>query len=202
MKFVCVGRNYAKHAQELGNEVPDEPVIFIKPAECLQVGSVHEVLPVVKSLHYECELVFRLAQPLFQASVQEALTSIDAYGLGIDFTDRVRQDELKKKQLPWELAKSFRGSVVISEWRQFAPDQVLAPIRFSLRKNGATVQSGDSSMMLFRLDYLLSFISQYLSLEAGDVLFTGTPEGVGPAKVGDVLDGYLQDERMFSVQIA
>lgn len=203
MKIICIGRNYSDHAKELGNTPPDEPVFFCKPDSAVLLRGNPFVIPEwSKAIHYEVELVFRISRLGKHIEEKFAHRYYSEVGLGIDFTARDVQDELKKKSLPWEKAKSFDGSAVVSE--EFIPlDSLPDPknIRFSLRKNGELVQEGVSSQMVFSPDQLVSYVSTYMMWKMGDLLFTGTPSGVGPVAIGDVLDGFLEDQKMFSVRV-
>jgi len=203
MKIICIGRNYSDHAKELGNATPEEPVFFCKPDSAVLLRGNPFVIPEwSNAIHYEVELVFRINRLGKHIEEKFAHRYYAEVGLGIDFTARDVQDELKKKSLPWEKAKSFDGSAVISE--EFIPLDALPDpknIRFSLRKNGELVQQGVSSQMVFNPDQLISYVSKYMMWKMGDLLFTGTPSGVGPVAIGDVLEGFLEDRKMFSVRV-
>ena len=184
MKICCVGRNYREHAAELKNEVPSEPVIFMKPATALlPAGAAMKIPWFTDDLHYECEVVLRIGRTVKNITAEEARTCIDGVTLGIDFTARDLQQQLKQKGLPWELAKAFDYSAVIGTWQPIA---TAGPWQFTLEKNGILVQAGDTRDCLFAYDTLIAYISRYITLEAGDLLFTGTPAGVGPVQVGDL----------------
>ncbi|MFN8699596.1 MAG: fumarylacetoacetate hydrolase family protein [Flavobacteriales bacterium] len=203
MKIICIGRNYSDHAKELGNATPDEPVFFCKPDSAILLrGNPFFIPEWSKAIHYEVELVYRINRLGKHIEEKFAHRYYSEVGLGIDFTARDVQDELKKKSLPWEKAKSFDGSAVVSE-EFIALDSLPDPknIRFSLRKNGELVQEGVSSQMVFNPDQLVSYVSTYMTWKMGDLLFTGTPSGVGPVAIGDVLDGFLEDQKMFSVRV-
>jgi acylpyruvate hydrolase len=203
MKIICIGRNYSDHAKELGNATPEEPVFFCKPDSAVLLRGNPFVIPEwSNAIHYEVELVYRINRLGKHIEEKFAHRYYAEVGLGIDFTARDVQDELKKKSLPWEKAKSFDGSAVISE--EFIPLDALPDpknIRFSLRKNGELVQQGVSSQMVFNPDQLISYVSKYMMWKMGDLLFTGTPSGVGPVAIGDVLEGFLEDRKMFSVRV-
>lgn len=189
MKIICVGRNYPDHARELDNPVPEEPVIFLKPeTACLAPGSDFSYPSFSKEVHYECELVIRINREGKDIPLEAAPSYFGEWTLGIDFTARDVQSRLKKKSLPWELAKAFDGSAAVGRWQPVAE-----AAHFSLYKNEKKVQEGFSGTMLFSVPYLIRFVSQYFLLEAGDLLFTGTPAGVGPVEPGDRLVGYLND---------
>jgi 2-keto-4-pentenoate hydratase/2-oxohepta-3-ene-1,7-dioic acid hydratase in catechol pathway len=196
MKIICVGRNYLKHIEELKNEIPDEPVIFIKPDSALLRNNAPFFIPdFTKEVHYEVELVIKIKKLGRHIPLEFAKDYIDTIGLGIDFTARDVQSELKSKGLPWEKAKGFDHSAVISSFID-APDD-LSSISFRLEKNGEIVQSGHTGQMIHTIPQLISHISQYFTLKIGDYIFTGTPEGVGPVQSGDRLKGYLKDRLMF-----
>jgi len=202
MKIFCVGRNYVEHAKELDNEVPDEPIIFLKPKSALIQQHGHFYYPEFSNeLSYEAELVIKVSKngkyiPEFTASrYYNALT------VGIDFTARDVQQELKKKGLPWEKAKAWDNSAVAGEWIDLTPAMLNNPIRFSLELNGTMVQRGVSSDMIFSFDKIIANISQYFSLNIGDLIFTGTPAGVGECVVGDQLTGYLEKTKIFSITV-
>ena len=202
MKIICVGRNYAAHARELKNEVPEEPVIFLKPdSSLLRSGQPFFLPDHLGEIHYETELVVRINRNGKHIAPRFAHKYFSEVGLGIDFTARNKQAELKNKGLPWELAKSFDGSALVSS---FIPLDELPPfekLRFSLKKNGVTVQSGCAEDMLFGIDTLISFVSRYFTLKMGDLIFTGTPAGVGPVDKNDELRGYLEDREMFVCKV-
>ncbi len=203
MKIICIGRNYAKHAAELQNAVPDQPVIFLKPETALlPKGGTLKIPEFTNDLHYECELVVRIGRKGKNIPAADALDYIDGVTLGIDFTARDVQESLKKKSLPWELAKAFDGSAAVGDFRKTADFGDLKDTRFTLDKNGKAVQLGHTADMLFPVPEIIAFASRYFALQPGDCIFTGTPEGVGPVKSGDVLKGFLEGETVFEVQIA
>lgn len=203
MKIICIGRNYAKHAAELQNAVPDQPVIFLKPETAvLPKGEALSIPAFTQDLHYECELVVKIGKTGKAIPAADALDYIDGVTLGIDFTARDVQENLKKKSLPWELAKAFDGSAAIGNFRKMDGLGDLKNVRFTLEKNSETVQSGHTADMLFPVAEILAFASRYFTLQPGDAIFTGTPEGVGPVKSGDVLKGILEGETVFEVSIA
>jgi 2-keto-4-pentenoate hydratase/2-oxohepta-3-ene-1,7-dioic acid hydratase in catechol pathway len=202
MKIICIGRNYADHAKELGNSVPTEPVFFCKPdSAILPKGNPMMIPEWTNDLHYEVELVLRIDRLGKNIPVEFAHRYYNEIGLGIDFTARDLQDELKKKGLPWEKAKGFDGSAVISA--DFISKEILgsSSIHFSLQKNGKLVQSGSSEDMIFGFDQIISYVSKYMTLKIGDFIFTGTPSGVGPVQVGDELEGRISEQNMFTVRI-
>jgi 2-keto-4-pentenoate hydratase/2-oxohepta-3-ene-1,7-dioic acid hydratase in catechol pathway len=201
MKIICIGRNYAAHATELGNAVPDEPVVFMKPKNALLQGNAPFYYPeFCNELHYECELVLRVCKNGRFVQAKHALEFVDGISVGIDFTARDIQDELKKKGLPWEKAKAFDNSAVVGKMLPFT-NKTAPEILFSLQKNKELVQSGNSKNMLFNFEQIICNISNYFSLNIGDLIFTGTPEGVGECVVGDELDGFLGKEKLFSVKV-
>ena len=203
MKIICVGRNYADHIAELRNEVPAAPVIFLKPETALlQRGQPFFIPEFSQDIHHELELVLRVSRNGRHIDEQFAPTYFDAVGLGIDFTARDLQTELKKKGLPWELAKAFDGSAPISPtFRPVAEIPDLANINFRLDINGTTRQTGNSGLMLYPFARIISFVSQYFTLKMGDLIFTGTPAGVGPVKIGDQLEGFLEGEKLLELGV-
>lgn len=197
MKILCIGRNYAAHAAELGNAVPDEPVVFCKPDSALLGRNLPFVIPSFTSdVHHEIELVLRIGKVGKHIEPRFAHKYIDAVTVGIDFTARDLQGELKSQGLPWEKAKGFDGSAVVG---RFIPVENvdLSNLSFSLSKNGQTVQQGNSKNMLHGFDALIAHVSRYFTLKTGDLLFTGTPAGVGPVQPGDVLEGFLGSTSLF-----
>ena len=202
MKIICIGRNYAEHAKELGNSVPAEPVFFCKPdSAILPKGNPFFIPDWTSDVHYEVELVLRIDRLGKHISKEFAPRYYGAVGLGIDFTARDVQDELKKKGLPWEKAKGFDGSAVISQEFIAAEELEKSNIRFSLHKNNELVQSGNSSDMIFDFDSIIAYVSQYMTLKIGDLIFTGTPSGVGKVSAGDELTGFIGDRSMFQVKV-
>jgi len=202
MKIFCVGRNYADHAKELGNAVPEDPVIFMKPKNALLQSHTPFYYPEFSNeLHYEAELVLHISKNGRYIQEKQASRYYNKISVGIDFTARDIQADLKKKGLPWEKAKSWDNSAVVGTWIDITPEILKNPIRFSLKKNGETVQKGISKDMIFSFDYIIAHISNYFSLNIGDMVFTGTPAGVGECVVGDVLEGFLEDKKMFEVEI-
>ncbi len=197
MKIICVGRNYAEHARELGNEIPEEPVLFMKPSTALlSVGSDFHYPVFTKDLHYEAELVLRVSKRGSRI-VSDAMNYVDAITVGIDFTARDVQAELKKKGLPWEKAKAWDQAAILGKWQAIPEGE----IHFSLNKNGNPVQQGSTNYMIFPFDILIAHISQYFTLEPGDLIYTGTPAGVGPCVAGDLLEGYFENQSVFSLII-
>jgi 2-keto-4-pentenoate hydratase/2-oxohepta-3-ene-1,7-dioic acid hydratase in catechol pathway len=202
MKIFCVGRNYADHAKELGNAVPEEPVIFMKPKTALLPPNSPFYYPEFSNeLHYEVELVLRISKNGKYVPEDQANKYYDAISVGIDFTARDIQANLKKKGLPWEKAKAWDNSAIIGDWVMLTDEMLTNPFHFSLNKNGEQVQLGDTSDMIFSFDHIVSHISRYFSLNIGDMIYTGTPAGVGECVVGDQLAGYLATEKMFELEI-
>jgi len=202
MKIICIGRNYAEHAKELGNSVPTEPVFFCKPdSAILPKGNPFFIPDWTSDVHYEVELVLRIDRLGKHISKEFAPRYYGAVGLGIDFTARDIQEELKKKGLPWEKAKGFDGSAVISHDFVAVEELEKSNIRFSLHKNDELVQSGNSQDMIFDFDAIIAYVSQYMTLKIGDLIFTGTPSGVGKVSPGDELSGFLGERQMFQVKV-
>jgi len=198
MKIFCVGRNYADHIKELENERPDQPVIFMKPETALVKNNDPVYYPeFTKDLHYEVELVLRVCKEGKYIQPQFADRYIDAFGLGIDFTARDIQSQLKAKGLPWEISKAFNQSAPVSAF--FPKEEFGDPgqLEFSLQVNGEQKQKGNTSHMIFPVTDLLVFISMFFTVKPGDLIFTGTPAGVGKVEIGDRLEGYLSDRKMF-----
>ncbi len=202
MKIFCVGRNYVAHAQELGNDIPDEPVIFMKPKSALLQAHTPFYYPeFTNELHYECELVLRISKNGKYIQDRFASKYYDAISVGIDFTARDIQNELKEKGLPWEKAKAWDNSAIVGKWIPVPSLKNKKDIKFHLHKNKELVQSGSSAQMLNNFDQIVSYISNYFSINIGDLIFTGTPAGVGECVVGDELEGFLEDERMFEMEV-
>lgn len=202
MKIICVGRNYADHAKELGNDIPDEPVIFMKPKSALLQSHTPFYYPEFSNeLHYECELVLRVCKNGKYIQERHASNYYNGITVGIDFTARDIQDELKKKGLPWEKAKAFDNSAAVGKFIDVTPAMNRKNINFSFFKNKEQVQTGNSGNMIFSIDALISNISNYFSLNIGDLIFTGTPAGVGECVVGDILEAYLEKENLLTVEV-
>ena len=200
MKIFCVGRNYAEHAKELGNALPEAPVIFMKPDTALLApGAKFEYPSFTSDLHYEIELVLRIGKTAKNIAAANALSCVDAITVGIDFTARDVQAGLKSKGLPWEKAKAWDNSAIIGDWKPFNADG--GEILFSLIKNGQKAQSGTTQDMIYSFETLLEHISGYFTLSPGDLVYTGTPAGVGPCLPGDTLAGFLGDEKLFELAI-
>ena len=200
MKIFCVGRNYAEHAKELGNALPEAPVIFMKPdTALLATGAKFEYPSFTSDLHYEIELVLRIGKSAKNIAAANALSCVDAITVGIDFTARDVQAGLKSKGLPWEKAKAWDNSAIIGEWKPFNADA--SEILFFLTKNGQKAQMGTTQDMIYSFETLLEHISGYFTLSPGDLVYTGTPAGVGPCLPGDTLAGFLGDEKLFELAI-
>lgn len=202
MKIFCVGRNYADHAKELGNAIPDEPVIFMKPKSALLQSHTPFYYPeFTNELHYECELVLRVSKNGKYIQEKFANKYYDAVSVGIDFTARDIQDELKQKGLPWEKAKSWDNSAAVGKWIPLADIKNRNEVNFGLYKNKELVQQGNSAQMIHDFDYIISYISNYFSVNIGDLIFTGTPAGVGELVVGDELEGFIEEESLLSLDV-
>jgi len=200
MKIICVGRNYRAHAEELGNAVPEVPVIFCKPDSALLPPRNPFVIPPwTQDVHHEIEWVLRVGKVGKYIEPRFAYSYFDAMTVGLDFTARDLQTQLKNKGLPWERAKGFDGSAVLGTWSPMPAEPMDHEIR--LEKNGETVQSGNTRDFLTPLEDLVAFISTYFTLKNGDLIFTGTPAGVGPVKPGDALEGFLNDDSRLRLNI-
>lgn len=202
MKILAIGRNYVEHIKELNNERPDEPVIFTKPDTALVRNNQPFYFPEFSTdIHYEVELVLRLCKMGKNINEKFAYTYYDAIGIGIDFTARDIQTKAKNKGLPWALAKGFDGSAPVSEFLQLSDFKDINNINFSLKVDGQVKQQGNSSLMLFSFNQIISYISKFITLRSGDLIFTGTPKGVGPIKIGNKLEGYIENKKLLNVEI-
>lgn len=200
MKLICIGRNYAKHIEELHNERPEHPVVFLKPDSAILLKKHPFVIPeFTQDVHYEVEVLIKIKKLGKYIDKKFAHTYYDEIGLGIDFTARDLQTELKEKGLPWEKAKAFDGSAVIGNWMSKSEIKNIDNLSFSLEKNGTVVQDGNTSTMLWKIDELISYVSQYFTLKIGDIIFTGTPAGVGRVAPNDKLIGKIESKELFSV---
>ncbi len=203
MKIICIGRNFAEHAEELGNEKPSTPVIFLKPDTALLRNNDPFFLPdFSKEIHHEIELVIKITRLGKNIQPKFAHKYYDEVGLGVDFTARDVQFELRKKGLPWEKAKSFDSSAAIS--KKFISKSELGDLNnlnFHLKKNGEKVQIGNTNQMIFSIDEIICYVSKYFTLKIGDLIYTGTPSGVGKVKINDELSGYLEDHKLFDFKI-
>lgn len=202
MKIICIGRNYVKHIEELQNERPDEPVVFLKPDSAVLLKQHPFVIPAFSDdIHHEVELLVRINKVGKYIEPKFAANYYDEIGLGIDFTARDLQAQLKAKGLPWEKAKAFDGSAVIGSFLSKKDFKSTESINFELKLNGITVQKGNSSHMLWKIDELIAHVSHYFTLKIGDILFTGTPEGVAKVKPNDILEGYIEEKKLFRIQV-
>jgi 2-keto-4-pentenoate hydratase/2-oxohepta-3-ene-1,7-dioic acid hydratase in catechol pathway len=202
MSIFCIGRNYVAHAHELGNEVPTSPVIFMKPSTAVLAEGKNFTIPsFTNDLHYEGELVLRVSKEGKNLKAPTVLDYCDAITVGIDFTARDLQNKLKEKGLPWEKAKAFDDAAILGKWTPLTGAMLASPIRFSLHKNGTIVQDGDSSLMIFPLATILESLTEYFTIYPGDLIYTGTPVGVGPTNKGDVFEGYFEANQVFSVKV-
>ncbi|MDD2986330.1 fumarylacetoacetate hydrolase family protein [Flavobacterium sp.] len=202
MKIICIGRNYVKHIEELQNERPDEPVVFLKPDSAVLLKQHPFVIPAFSDdIHHEVELLVRINKVGKYIEPKFAANYYDEIGLGIDFTARDLQAQLKAKGLPWEKAKAFDGSAVIGSFLSKKDFKSTESINFELKSNGITVQKGNSSHMLWKIDELIAHVSHYFTLKIGDILFTGTPEGVAKVKPNDILEGYIEEKKLFRIQV-
>jgi 2-keto-4-pentenoate hydratase/2-oxohepta-3-ene-1,7-dioic acid hydratase in catechol pathway len=202
MKIICIGRNYVKHIEELQNERPEEPVVFLKPDSAILLKQHPFVIPEFSNdVHHEVEILVKINKVGKYIEPKFAPNYYDEIGLGIDFTARDLQSKLKEKGLPWEKAKSFDGSAVIGDFYSKNDFNSLENIQFKLVKNGEIVQLGVTSHMLWKIDELIAHISQFFTLKKGDVIFTGTPEGVSAVKPNDILEGFIEDKKSFRIQV-
>jgi acylpyruvate hydrolase len=203
MRIFAIGRNYAEHIKELNNERPDEPVIFTKPDTAVIRNNAPFYYPEFsKDVHHEVELVLRISKEGKNIQEQFAAKYYDAIGVGIDFTARDLQQKAKEKGLPWDIAKGFNGSAPISDkFFPIADFKNLKDINFSLTVNGELKQQGNTSLMLFNFDYIISYLSKFFTLRTGDLIFTGTPKGVGPVKVGDRLAASIENEKLLEFDV-
>lgn len=201
MKIIAIGRNYAEHIKELQNERPDEPVVFLKPDTALLKDNAPFYYPdFSQDIHHEVEILLKINKEGKNIDPKFAHKYYDEIGIGIDFTARDLQQKCKTKGLPWEIAKAFNGSAPVSS---FVPKSGynLADLNFSLLINGETRQLGNTKLMLFDFDYLVAYVSKFFTLKTGDILFTGTPQGVGPVQVGDRLEAFIGDQKMLNFEV-
>ena len=202
MKIICVGRNYTDHIKELENNKPKEPVLFLKPDSSIILNNKPFFIPdFSQNIHYELELIIKISR--LGKHIQEKFSHkyYDFIGLGIDFTARDLQSDLKSKGLPWEKSKAFDGSCFISKWINKSEFNDVNNLNFNLNKNGKTVQKTNSKLMLWKIDELISYISTFFTLKIGDVIFTGTPAGFGNVSIGDNLEGFIEDNKIFNLNI-
>lgn len=202
MKILCIGRNYADHIAELNNERPDDPVIFSKPdTAILRDGEPFYYPDFSQDIHHEVEIVLKINKMGKNIEEKFAHKYYDEIGIGIDFTARDIQSKLKAKGLPWELAKAFNGSAPISNFVPKSNFQDLKNLNFHLDINQERKQTGNTAMMLFPFDTIIAFVSRYFTLKVGDLIFTGTPAGVSPIKIGDKLEAYIENEKMLAFEV-
>jgi acylpyruvate hydrolase len=201
MKILAIGRNYVEHIEELNNERPDEPVVFFKPESAVLKKNEPFFYPSISNdVHHEVEVLIKINRVGKNIEERFAHKYYDEIGLGIDFTARDLQSKAKAKGLPWDLAKGFNGSAPISQFRPKANFD-LNNLEFSLSIDGNEVQKGNTSLMLFSFDYIISYVSKYFTLKRGDIIFTGTPKGVGPVQINNHLDGYLNGEKLLDFNV-
>ena len=202
MKIICIGRNYAAHIEELKNEKPGQPVVFLKPDTALIKGEAPFYYPDFSTnIHHEIELVLKISKEGKYIQPQFAHRYFEEIGLGIDFTARDLQDQCKAKGLPWEIAKAFNGSAPIGNFKPVSEFSDLKNIDFHLEINGEVKQKGNTSLMLFDFATIISYVSQFFTLKKGDLIYTGTPAGVGPVQTGDQLFGFIGNEKMLHVEV-
>lgn len=199
MKIICIGRNYRAHAEEMHSPVPDNPVVFMKPSTALLVNNKPFYLPDFSTeVHYEAEVVLRICKNGKRVQREFARTYWDAVTVGIDFTARDLQRKCKQDGLPWEIAKGFDNAAAVGVFRKAGEG---GPVQFSLRKNGTPVQEASTDDLIFDFETLISYVSIFFKLQQGDLLFTGTPSGVGPVQIGDRLEGFIGREKVLDVEI-
>jgi 2-keto-4-pentenoate hydratase/2-oxohepta-3-ene-1,7-dioic acid hydratase in catechol pathway len=202
MKIICIGRNYTSHIAELKNERPTEPLVFMKPDSAVLLKQHPFVLPEFSNeVHHEIELIVKINKVGKYIEPKFAHKYYDEISVGIDFTARDLQDQLKAKGLPWEKAKAFDGSAVIGEFVSKEQFSSLEDMNFELLKNGEIAQKGNSSLMLWKIDELVAYVSQFFTLKIGDIIFTGTPEGVAAVQPNDILEGYLEGQQLFRIKV-
>lgn len=202
MKIFAIGRNYAEHIKELANERPDEPVIFTKPDTALLKNNAPFYYPdFSKDIHYEVEILLKINKEGKNIDQKFAHKYYSEIGIGIDFTARDLQQKAKEKGLPWDIAKGFNGSAPISEFIPLSEISDLHQLNFSLKVNGETRQQGNTSLMLFSFDYIIAYLSRFFTLKKGDIIFTGTPKGVGPVKAGDQLEAFIEEKSFLSCEV-
>ena len=202
MKIICIGRNYAEHVKELNNNRPDSPVIFLKPDTSIILKNQPFFIPDFSSeINYEVEIILKICKLGKHIENKYAHKYFNHIGLGIDFTARDTQNELKSNGLPWEKAKAFDGSALVGSWVDKTKFQDLRNLNFSLNKNDKSVQIGNTSQMMWNFDELISEISKYFTLKIGDIIFTGTPSGVGKVNKGDNLEGFIEGKSSFVINV-
>lgn len=202
MKIIAIGRNYAAHAAELNNAIPTKPIIFLKPDTAVLKDNKPFYLPDFSNdVHYELEVVLKICKEGKHIAEKFASNYYEEIGLGIDFTARDIQAEHKEKGLPWELAKAFDNSAVISHFLPKSDYKDMYDLHFELKKNGESKQNGHTANLLFSFEKIIAFVSQYITLKKGDLIFTGTPEGVGKVNAGDRLEAWLEDKQLLNFEI-
>ena len=202
MKLICIGRNYTEHIEELENEKPIDPVVFLKPDTSILLKKQPFFIPdFSEDVHHEVEILVKIKKVGKHIQKKFAHKYYDEIGLGIDFTARDLQRQLKEKGLPWEKAKSFDGAAVIGNWLQKDQFNDVNKIAFSLKKNDTLVQQGNTSFMLWKIDEIIEYVSKYFTLKIGDIIFTGTPAGVGKVVANDKLVGFIEDKQLFSITV-
>ena len=202
MKFICIGRNYADHVKELGNKMEEQPLIFLKPESALlQNGKIFILPDHLGPIHHELEIILKINRNGKCIDREFAHKYYDEVGLGIDFTARDIQNKLKEKGLPWEKAKAFDGSAIIGDFHPKSSFNSIENITFELKNNGKTVQTGNTSHMLWKIDEIISYISQFFTLKKGDIIFTGTPEGVDKVLPNDILEGFIENKKVLRLHI-
>ncbi len=202
MKIICIGRNYTDHIKELDNQRPAAPVVFLKPDTSILLKKQPFFIPEFSNdVHHEVELLVRINKIGKHVSQKFAHKYYDEIGLGIDFTARDLQTELKEEGLPWEKAKAFDGAAVVGNFIKKEEFKDINNIEFSLKRNGKTVQKGNSMLMMWKIDALIEYVSKYFTLKIGDIIFTGTPAGVGRVEANDVLTGFIGETEMFSIKV-
>ncbi len=202
MKIVAIGRNYAEHAKEMNSPIPDEPVIFMKPDSAIIINNNPFYYPEFsKNIHHEVEIVYKISQTGKNIAKQFAYKYYEEIGIGIDFTARDIQNKCKTDGLPWEKAKGFDGSAPIGKFQSKSNFENLRNINFHLDINGKTVQQGNTGLMLHSIDDIIAHVSSYFTLKKGDLIFTGTPVGVGAVKIGDVLTAFIEGKELLKVEV-
>ncbi|MGB0896715.1 MAG: fumarylacetoacetate hydrolase family protein [Flavobacteriaceae bacterium] len=202
MKLICIGRNYTEHIEELENERPEEPVVFLKPDTSILLKKQPFFIPDFSDdVHHEVEVLVKIDRIGKYIDPKFSHKYYSQIGLGIDFTARDLQAKLKAKGLPWEKAKGFDGAAVVGNWVDKSNFESMDTLNFHLEKNGEKVQVGHTANMLWKIDEIIAYVSQYFTLKIGDVIFTGTPSGVGRVQANDVLEGYLETEKLFSIRV-
>jgi len=202
MKLICIGRNYTKHIEELENEKPTDPVVFLKPDTAILLKNQPFFIPDFSDdVHHEVEILVKINKVGKHIDKKFAHKYYDEIGLGIDFTARDLQSQLKAKGLPWEKAKAFDGAAVVGKWLPKSKFENIDNIQFKLFKNDAIVQDGNTNLMLWKIDELIEYVSKYFTLKIGDIIFTGTPAGVGKVVANDKLKGFIENDQIFSITV-